>query len=218
MGNLIAVSVHKPPNAKLCCISTILCNTEPYKHASLPRRTLRPFDDFIYLSGFNRTCSQFLFCQTSHWAKVLLQAKGCNLSRTWLVWPRPITACLSGSSVWQAVNQPGPLQEPWSRAARHRQHFIPNNLPAGSPLCVEDPLALWAEVRGWRRLGIFLKTLPFFFFSFFVLFCSSLPESPKRHFDRLRCGRRQHAYLPSIGSAFSLSEKAAWLLWMQLLW
>lgn len=172
MGNLIAVSVHKPPNAtNLCCIPIILCNTEPYKHASLPRRILRPFDDFIYLSGFDRTCSQFLFCQTSHWAKVLLQAKGCNLSRTWLVWPQPITTCLSGSSVWQTVNQPGPLQEPWSRAARHRQHFIPNNLPAGSPLCVADPLALWAKVCGWRRLGIFLKTLPFFFLFCFAAAC-----------------------------------------------
>lgn len=97
---------------------------------------------FLAIRGSDRTCGQSLFCQTSHWAKVLLPAKGCNLSHTWLVWPGPITASLSGSSVWQTVNQPGPLQEPWSWAARHRQHFTHNAFLQACPSDGEL-LALW---------------------------------------------------------------------------
>lgn len=56
-----------------------------------------------YIFSDNRTCSQSLFSQTSHWAKVLLPAKGCNLSHTWLVLLRPITA--SPSQAHQSVRQ-----------------------------------------------------------------------------------------------------------------
>lgn len=89
----------------------------------------------LAILGCKRTCGQSLFCQTSLWAKVLLPAKSCNFSHTWLVWPGPITVCLSGSSVWQTLNQSGPLQEPWSCATCHMLHS--NMFLAGLPLWQE---------------------------------------------------------------------------------
>ncbi len=143
---------------------------------------------FLAIWGYDRTCGQPLFCQMSHWAKVLLPAKGCNLSHTWLEWPRPITACLLGSSVWQPVNQPGPLQEPRSWAARHRQHFIPNNLPAGLPLCRR--FTCFVNISTWMKtLRIFSKNTFFFH--------SSLQKKSKTSFWSFMM-QEQTTRIPSI--------------------
>lgn len=47
-------------------------------HLCIQNSSLQLMTSYIF-SG-NRTCGQSLICQTSHWAKVLFPAKGCNLS------------------------------------------------------------------------------------------------------------------------------------------
>lgn len=117
-----------------------------------------------FIFSRKRTCGQTLFCQTSHWAEVLLPAKGCNHSHTWLVWPKPITASLLGSSVWQTANQLGPLQEPWSWAARHTQHFIPNTFLQAYPSVGDFACFVNISTCIWMKTaGYILKYTGFFY-------------------------------------------------------
>lgn len=162
----------------LCCISIIHYMYSHYafrircKNTPLYPDWLAAADDFIYLPGNLRLQQNMwpvsLFCQTSHWAKVLLPAKGCNLSRTWLVRPRPITACLSGSSVWQTDSKSarapaGALElSCTSQTALYTRY-----LPAGSPLCRR----LACFVNTSMRMKTWVYSEKYFFFSFSTAAC-----------------------------------------------
>ena len=136
-----------------------------------------------------------------HWAKWLLADKDCNLSHTWLVPLRPITACPSRSSVRAPA---GTLDLCWTS-----QHFMPNNLPAVLPICQTFDCFV-TEYANRKGLGL-VSEIPFFFST---IDC----EKAKTVFWSFVTQRTDntHTHSRHLEGTFSSSEEAVWSLWLRI--
>lgn len=104
------------------------------------------------LSAWRLLMTSYIFMALEHvgtlsFAKCLTGQRCCNLSLTWLVWPGPITASLSGSSVRQTVNQSGPCSSP--EAELHVSHSTSHLIPSSGLLLCRS-FACFVHISMWR--------------------------------------------------------------------